>query len=100
MQDEHLFAIEVVPKIEGFTCKVFLYLFYLLITFTPLLAGFVIWYLYNIYAGIAFFLFLTLIGGIVLSKLRVASIPIDQREMTYSNFAIIKWYLGKNVCLD
>ncbi|MBE0491531.1 MAG: hypothetical protein IBX44_04700 [Sulfurospirillum sp.] len=100
MQNEkELFVIEVVPKIEGFTCKVLLIALYIGVTFTPLLVGIILWYSYNIYIAIAFFLFLTLLSGIVLSKLRIASIPFSQREMSYSNFAIIKWYLGKNICL-
>lgn len=42
-----------------------------------------------------FFLFLTLVSGIVSSKMRIASIPPVQREMNYSTLAIVKWYVAK-----
>jgi len=99
MEEEVLFQIEVVPQIEGFTCKALMYALYSLITFAPLLASLGIWYFYNIWSGIAFFLFLTLISGVVISKMRVSSIPFSQREMSYSNMAVVRWYIGKNICL-
>ncbi|DAB33326.1 MAG TPA: hypothetical protein CFH82_11075 [Sulfurospirillum sp. UBA12182] len=98
MYDQTPPQIEVIPLIKGFTCKALVYLIYSLITFTPFVVGGVLWYRYNIWIAIAFFLFLTLISGVVLSKLRVASIPFAQREMSYSNIEIVKWYVGKNIC--
>lgn len=98
MQEELPLIIEVVPRIKGAYCHCLMYGLYLLLSFTPLVVGGILWYKYNFWIGIAFFLFLTLISGIIFSKLRIASIPLAQREMTYSNLAIIKWYLGKNIC--
>jgi hypothetical protein len=92
--------IEVVPKVQGFRCKTIIACLYSLITFTPLVVGVWIGYAYNVWAGIAFFLFLTLVGGVVSSKMRVASIPYEQREMNYSTMAIVKWYVAKNICLE
>lgn len=68
------------------------------LTFIPLIAGLWIGYVYNIWIGIAFFLFLTLVSGVISSKMRVCSIPFDQREMNYSTMAIVKWYLARNIC--
>ena len=91
--------IEVVPKIEGFWCKVLMMSLYLLLNFAPLVVGVWIGYMYNLWVGIAFFLFLTLVSGVVSSKMRVNSIPYAQREMNYSTMAIVKWYIAKNHCL-
>lgn len=98
MQEELPPRIEVTPKIQGVSCRCLLYGLYILLNFTPFIVGGVLWYKYNFWIGIAFFLFLTLVGGIIFSKLRIASIPSDQREMDYSNFAIIKWFLSKRIC--
>ena len=92
-------SIEVVPKIKGFWCKMLMFTLYSLLTFAPLCLGVWIGYAYNIWIGIAFFLFLTLICGIISSKMRVNSIPYAQREMNYSTMAIVKWYIAKNQCI-
>lgn len=97
--DEFPPIIEVVPIIKGFKCKVIMIVFYSALAFSPLLIGSWIAYAYNIWIGIAFFLFLTLISGIVSSKMRVNSIPYEQREMDYSTMAIVKWYLSCTMCL-
>jgi len=91
--------IELVPKIQGFWCKSLMFGCYGVLTFTPLIAGLWIGYVYDLWIGIAFFLFLTLVSGVVCSKMRVCSIPYEQREMSYSTMAIVKWYVAKNICL-
>ncbi len=99
-EDRALFQIEVMPTVEGFWCKMAMYLLYLGITFTPFLVGmFFWWYLHSAWVGFMFFLFLVLVSGIVVSKLRVSSIPFAQREMNYSLKAIARWYVGKHICI-
>lgn len=90
--------IEVVPTIKGFWCKCLMIGLYLALTLTPLVVGIWVGYEHNIWIGIAFFLFLTLVAGIVTSKMRVHSIPYEQREMNYSTLAIIKWFIAKQYC--
>ena len=97
--DEFPPFIEVTPNPKGFWCKSAIYFLYVLLSFAPFLIGVVIGYGYNIWIGIAFFLFLTLISGIVSSKMRIASIPFAQREMDYSTMAIVKWFVAKNWCI-
>lgn len=92
--------IEVAPILKGFTCKAYWYAIYALVTFMPLVIGIFIWYFYNIWIAIAFFLFLTLASGVVVSKLRINSIPFEQRELNYSTFVVIRWFVGRNLCLD
>ena len=91
--------IELVPKIHGFWCRTVMFILYGTLTFVPLLMGIWIGYMYNPWIGIAFFLFLTLVSGVISSKMRIASIPFEQREMSYSTMAIVKWYVAKNICL-
>ena len=96
--DEKLFQIEVMPKIEGFWCNLAVYAIYLSIILGPFLVGlFFGWYLHSAWIGFLFFLFSVLASGIVVSKLRVSSIPFAQREMDYSTIAVVRWYVGKNI---
>lgn len=91
--------IEVIPKIRGFWCRVAMFSLYGALTYTPIIVGSWLGYIYHIVIGIAFFLFLTLVSGVISSKMRVCSIPFEQREMSYSTMAIVKWYLARNICL-
>ncbi len=90
--------IELTPKLKGVRCRFLGYLLYTLLSFLPVFVGLYVWYKYNFWIGIAFFLFLTLIMGIVVSKMRLASLPPSQREMTYTNMEVARWYLSKNIC--
>lgn len=98
--DETLFQIEVMPKIEGFGCKFLVWTVYLAIVLTPFIVGIYFWwYLHSAWIGFLFLLFAMLISGIVISKMRINSIPFEQREMNYSTLAVVKWYIGKNKCI-
>jgi len=98
--DEKLFQIEVMPKTEGFWCNFAVYAIYLAIIFAPFLVGlFFWWYLHSAWIGFLFFLFSVLASGVVTSKLRVNSIPFAQREMDYTTMAVVRWYVGKNICI-
>lgn len=100
IEPEHNFAIEVMPKIEGFWCNFLVYFIYLSILITPFLAGgFFWWYFHSFWIGFLFLLFLVLISGIITSKMRISAIPFEQREMDYTTLAVIKWYVGKNLCI-
>jgi hypothetical protein len=90
--------IEQVPIIKGTKCKILLVLVYIFISYGPTMAGFVLWYMYDFFIAIAFFLFFTLSMGVVMSKMRLFSLPATQREMTYSNLQVAKWFVSKNIC--
>jgi len=92
-------VIEIVPKLKGFWCKTVAVCVYTLLAFMPIFMGIWIGYAHSFWLGILFFLFLTLVSGVVSSKMRVASIPYAQREMNYSTMAIVKWYVAKTICL-
>ncbi len=99
IEPDYDFAIEVMPKIEGFWCNFLVYFIYILLLSVPLsVAIFIWWKLNSIWVAFLFFLLLLLVKGVIISKLRVSSIPFSQREMNYKTLSIIKWYVGKNVC--
>jgi len=91
--------IEPIPIIKGKKCKIFLWALCLFITYAPFFISLLIWYMYSFLIGFSFFLLFTLLMGIFISKLRIASIPKRQREMSYSNTEVARWYLDKNICL-
>lgn len=97
--DEPLFQIEVMPKIEGFWCNFTVYVIYLSIILGPFLVGvFIWWYLHSSWIGFLAFLFAVFASNVVTSKLRIGSIPFAQREMDYTAIAVVRWYIGKNIC--
>lgn len=99
-EEEVLFQIEVMPKISGLGCKFLVYITYLAIVLTPFFVGFFFWwYLHSAWIGFLFLLFTILASGVVISKMRINSIPFNQREMSYSTLAVVKWYIGKNKCI-
>ena len=91
--------IEVTPVIKGVKCRLIHYSLYGAITFAPLLIAAWVGYTYDWWMGCLFFLFSTLASGVVVSKMRFSAIPPTQREMNYSTFAIVQWYIAKNICL-
>ncbi|MBL0687710.1 MAG: hypothetical protein JJV95_03790 [Sulfurospirillum sp.] len=101
IEEERIFQIEVMPKIKGFWCLFTVYAIYLTIVLAPFLIAIFSWqYSHSIWIGFLFFLFCMLISGVVVSKLRVGSIPFVQREMNYSTIAIVMMYVGKNICIE
>jgi hypothetical protein len=91
--------IENTPKITGTKCKVKVYLLYFCITLLPLLISLYIGYDIDWLIGIGSGLFLYLVSAIVVSKLRLSSLPRDQFERTFSSLEIAKWYVSRNHCL-
>jgi hypothetical protein len=87
------------PKIKGFWCHFCVYLIYLALSLGPILLGALFWwYFHSLWIGFLSALFFMLVGGIVTSKMRINSIPFEQREMSYGTMAVVKWFVGKNIC--
>ena len=91
--------IEAIPRPKGFRCKIIAYSIFSLLSFAPVLISGYIWYVYNIWIAVAFFLFIQLASGVISSKMRVASVPFDQSEISYTNLEITRWYVAKNLCM-
>ena len=91
--------IENTPDIKGTKCKLKVYLLYFCITILPLLISIFIGYEYDWLIGIGAGLFLYLVSAIVVSKLRLSSLPRDQFERSFTSLEIAKWYVSRNHCL-
>lgn len=95
---EDRLPIENTPRIEGVKCRILLYLIFFGLTLLPLFLALYVWYEYDWVVGIAFGLFFYLVSAIVGSKMRIASIPADQRERNLSSMDIAKWYTKFHFC--
>jgi uncharacterized ion transporter superfamily protein YfcC len=92
--------IEITPKLKSVKCRLMHYALYGVLNFAPILIALFVGYGYDAWVGVMLFLFLTFASGVVLSKMRHLCIPVQQREMSYSGFAIVQWYVAKNLCLE
>ena len=94
------FVIESTPKIEKRECKIKLFLFYFLITVLPFLLVLYIWYEYDWMIAFGSGIFLYFIHVIILSKIRLLSLPKDQMERSFSSLDVLKWYIHRYHCMQ
>ncbi len=95
--DERL-PIENTPKMEGFRCQAIAFSIFFALTVLPLLMAIYVWYEYDWMLAVGFGLFFYLVSAIVGSKLRLMSVPADQRERNLSSMDIAKWYTKYHFC--
>jgi len=91
-------AIENTPIMIGVRCKLLAYGLFFGLAVLPLLVTLYVWLRYDWVFAIGALLFSYMISTIVGSKLRLGSLPIDQRERNFSSLEIAKWYVSKNFC--
>ncbi len=90
--------IETAPILIG-GCKTLAILLSAIIFLFPILTALFFWYIYEkLFISIGVFLFLQIVSGVIVSRIRSISVSIDQGEMSYSTYEIISWYLDKYIC--
>ncbi len=95
---EDRLPIENTPKMESPKCQAIAFSIFFGLTFLPLVIAVYIWYAYDWMIAVGGGLFLYLVSAIVASKLRLASVPRDQRERNLSSLDIAKWYTKYHFC--
>ncbi len=90
--------IENTPKIVGLKCKMMVYGLFFLVTIVPILIVLYIWLEYDWLIALGSGVFLYLLSAIVISKLRLLSLPKDQLERNFNSLDIAKWYINKYHC--
>ncbi len=90
--------IENTPRMVGLRCRFIASAIYFGLTILPLLLALWIWYEYDWVVGVGFGLFFYLVSAIVGSKLRIMSVPADQRERNLSFMDIARWYTDFHFC--
>jgi len=88
-------AIENTPIMIGTRCKLLAYSIFFGLAILPIMIALFVWLKYDWMIAI---LFSFMVSTIVGSKLRLGSLPYDQRERSFSYLEIAKWYVSKNFC--
>lgn len=91
-------AIENTPIMIGTRCKLLAYSIFFGLAILPIMIALFVWLKYDWMIAIGVLLFSFMVSTIVGSKLRLGSLPYDQRERSFSYLEIAKWYVSKNFC--
>jgi hypothetical protein len=96
-QDDNEY-IEILPETNNTKCKIIYYAIYILISYSWLIFAVIFWYKYNISFALLSIPVVYIITGIVISKMKLESIPFNEHESSHSNLEIAKWYTLKVIC--
>lgn len=86
------------PVIDGFRCKALVYSVYFGLSFLPIFAGAYVWFFYDWLIAIGVVMFLYIASSIVISKIRLSSLPPQLREKSLSSYEVAKWYVHQHLC--
>ena len=100
MKNEYLELIQPTPTLTSKKCRLTAFIIRVLLQFSTILATLIAWILYDYFIAGATLLISFLIIGIVRSKIRNSVIPLHQREYTYNDDAIAKWFTAKELCIE
>lgn len=87
--------IEPVPTLKTLPCKLLAGLICLGLNLGPWLIGLWAWLEIHWSVGLGFVLFGYLVAGILSSKMRQLSVPIDQREISFNSCEIARWFVAR-----
>ena len=85
--------IEPVPTLKRWPCRVLANVMALGLNGGPWLIGLWAWLEIHWTIGLGMVLFGYLVAGIISSKMRQLSVPIDQREISFSSSEIARWFV-------
>ncbi len=90
--------IENTPIMIGARCKVLAFSLFFVLAILPIMIALWVWLEYDWVMAIGALLFAYVVSTIAGSKLRLESLPADQRERSFSSLEISKWYVSKHFC--
>ena len=98
MDKDYIYIHEQTPRLLTKKCKYFVYFLYILLKYTSFMVALFFWWHHDYFiAGISLMLSF-IVMGIVQSKLRQASIPMEQQEFQYSDLETAQWITKKLIC--
>jgi len=89
--------IELLPPLDR-RCKIAVALLRAAFSLVPVLLGAAVWAGYGWLYGLLVWTAAVFAGLIILSKLKIAYVPLTQHELSHSATAILKWYVAKEFC--
>lgn len=87
--------IENPPEPTNFTCKALVYVVVALLYGFPFILAIFGWIRYDLFIAFCFLCFGYLANGVIHSKIRQTSVPLDQRETSFSSLEISKWFVAR-----
>ena len=100
MQENIVKEYEQTPTFSSKKCKAISFIVAFILQYTTILATIITWYRYDYFIALLVATLSFVIVGIVRSKIRNSSIPIKQREFTYSDKETANWYTAKEFCTN
>jgi len=89
--------IELLPPLNK-RCKIIVRLLRISFTLIPIGIGVWAWFNFGWLYGLLVWIVAVFTGLIILSKLKIAYVPLNQHELSHSATAILKWYVAKELC--
>lgn len=93
-----LFHIDPTPTLPTRGCRALARALGWSLGFGNYLIAALVWWISDWFLALGTFLLGFIVFGIIRSKLRYDAIPPAQRELPYSDYAIMTWYLSRNHC--
>lgn len=93
MNEEDFIVFQPTPKLKNSSCLFLAWILIGCLYALPFMCGLFGWYYYDDFIGFGFFCLGYLVNGIIHSKIRQISIPIDQLENSYSTKEIVYWFM-------
>ncbi|MDD3770022.1 hypothetical protein E0765_01540 [Sulfuricurvum sp. IAE1] len=98
--EQALFTIDPTPALPTRRCRLLARALGYGLSYGNYLVAGLVWTQSDWFIAIGSLLLGFIVFGIVRSKLRADSIPIAQREMSYTDYAIASWYLSRHTCFS
>lgn len=86
------------PVIDGFKCKAMVYAVFFGLSILPIVAGLYVWLFHDWLIAIGVVMLLYIASSIVISKIRLSSLPPQLREHSLSSYEMAKWYVHQHHC--
>jgi len=100
MQTDYINMIEPTPKFKSKRCKTISFFIKIFLQYATPLSALIAWYIYDYFIAGAVLILTFIIMGIIRSKIRNSSIPINQREYQYNDKGIADWFTSLEFCIE
>jgi len=90
-------TVELLPPLSK-RCEMIVRILRISFTLVPIIIGIWAWLKFGWLYGLFFWIVGVFAGIIILSKLKIAYVPLNQHELSHSATAILKWYVAKRFC--
>lgn len=91
---------EPTPRLRKASCKALALAIAFGIGAGPVVAAVVSGWYFHWSGGLAAGVFVYLLAGVISSKMRQVSLPLDQREMSLNSHEIARWYVARYLLCD